>query len=69
MARGDPAFPLENLVPYMRGGRFGVTAMRVRHGEGYLALVDDAKRYGEMTVRFEEAAKATFRLRKEKSQG
>ena len=69
MARGDPAFPLENLVPYMRGGRFAVTAMRVRHGDGNLALVDDAKRYAEMTVRFEEAGKATFRLRKEKAQG
>jgi len=69
MARGDPAFPLENLVPYLRGARFGVTAMRVRHGEHDLALVDDAKRFAEMTTRFEEAAKATFRLRREKGQG
>ena len=69
MARGDPGFPLENLVPYLRGARFAATAMRVRHGEGNPALIDDAKRFSEMTVRFEEAAKATFRLRREKGQG
>lgn len=69
MARGDPALPLENLVPYMRGARFAVLAMRLRHGEHDLDLVDDAKRYADMTVRFEEAAKATFRLRRDKAQG
>ena len=69
MARGDPAFQLENLVPYLRGARFAVTAMRLRHGEHDPDLADDAKRFTDMTARFEEAARATFRLRREKTQG
>jgi hypothetical protein len=69
MARGDPAFPLENLVPYMRGGRFAVIALRHRHRHHDPDLAADADRYIEMTVRYEEAAKATFRLRRERGQG
>jgi hypothetical protein len=30
MARGDPPFPLESLVPYFRGGRFAMIAVRGR---------------------------------------
>jgi len=30
MARGDPPFPLEHLVPYFRGGRFAMVAVRGR---------------------------------------
>ena len=30
MARGDPPFPLEHLVPYFRGGRFAMIAVRGR---------------------------------------
>ena len=69
MARGDPAFPLENLVPYMRGGRFAVIALRHRHRHHDPDLVPDADRYVAMTLRYEEAAKATFRLRRERGQG
>jgi hypothetical protein len=69
MARGDPAFPLENLVPYMRGGRFAVIALRHRHRHHDPDLAADADRYVAMTLRYEEAAKATFRLRRERGQG
>jgi hypothetical protein len=69
MARGDPAFPLENLVPYLRGGRFAVIALRHRHRRHDPDLAADADRYVAMTLRYEEAAKATFRLRRERAQG
>lgn len=69
MARGDPAFALENLVPYLRGGRFAVLALRHRHRGHDPDLEADADRYVEMTMRYEEAAKATFRLRRERGQG
>ncbi|MDQ6909698.1 MAG: hypothetical protein M3Z84_02775 [Actinomycetota bacterium] len=69
MARGDPAFPLENLVPYMRGGRFAVIALRHRHRHHDPDLAADADRYAATTVRYEEAAKATFRLRRDQGQG
>jgi len=69
MARGDPAVPLENLVPYMRGGRFAVIALRHRHHQHDPDLAADADRYVAMTLRYEDAAKATFRLRRERAQG
>ena len=69
MARGDPAFPLEHVVPYMRGAKFAVTAMRRRHGTHDRDLPDDVKRYVAMTERYQEAARATFRLRKERASG
>ena len=68
MARGDPAFALENLVPYLRGGRFAVLALRHRHRRHDPDLEADADRYVEMTTRYEEAAKATFRLHRERGQ-
>jgi hypothetical protein len=69
MARGDPAFPLENLVPYLRGGRFAVIALRHRHRSHDPDLAADADRYIAMTMRYEDAAKATFRLRRDRGQG
>ena len=69
MARGDPAFALENLVPYLRGGRYAVLAIRHRHRLHDSDLAADADRFAAMTVRYEEAAKATFRLRREHGKG
>ena len=69
MARGDPAFPLENLVPYLRGAMFGVTAMSRRHAKHDPDLRADADRYVAMTARYQEAAKATFKLRRDRAQG
>jgi hypothetical protein len=69
MARGDPGFALENIVPYMRGAMFAVTAMSRRHGMHDPDLRADAERYIAMTARYQEAAKATFKLRRERGQG
>ena len=63
MARGDPAFQLENLVPYMRGAQFAVGAMSRRHSQHDPDLRADADRYTAMVMRYQEAAKATFKLR------
>ncbi len=69
MAKGDPAFQLENLVPYMRGAQFAVTAMSRRHSVHDPDLRSDAERYIAMAARYQEAAKATFKLRQEKARG
>lgn len=68
MARGDPPMALENLVPYFRGAQFAVTAMSRRHASHDPDLRADADRYVAMAARYQEAAKATFRLRQEREQ-
>jgi hypothetical protein len=69
MARGDPAMKLENLVPYFRGGRFAVLAMRHRHRRHDADLETDADRYVRMVDHYAEAAVATFRLHREREKG
>jgi hypothetical protein len=69
VARGDPPFPLEHIVPYMRGAQFGVTAMSRRHAKHDPDLGANADRYVAMAIRYQEAAKATFKLRRERGQG
>ncbi|HYW26138.1 MAG TPA: hypothetical protein VE953_18340 [Terriglobales bacterium] len=65
MARGDPAFALENLVPYFRGGRFAMVAVRGR-GYGVPELDRQVERYIAMTDNYMAAAVATFRLRRQR---
>ncbi len=65
MARGDPAFPLENLVPYFRGGRFAMVAVRSRH-YGLPALDRQIERYVAMADHYTAAAVATLRLRRQR---
>ena len=60
---------LESIAPYMRGARFAVVAMRRRHGRHDDDLAADAKRYIEMADRYSEAARATFKLRRERQAG
>jgi hypothetical protein len=55
-------------VPYLRGGRFAALALRHRHRRHDPDLEADVDRYAEMTIRYEEAAKATFRLRRDRGQ-
>ncbi len=63
MARGDPPFPLENLVPYLRGGRFAMIAVgRRRHGVPELDR--QVERYVAMADSYIAAAVATYRLRR-----
>jgi hypothetical protein len=67
MARGDPAFPLEHLVPYFRGGRFAMIAVRVRR-YGVPELDRQVERYVAMADRYMAAAVATMRLRRQREQ-
>lgn len=64
MARGDPPFALDHLVPYFRGGRFAMISVRGRH-YGVPALERQIDRYVAMTDRYMAAAVATYRLRRE----
>lgn len=61
MARGDPAMPLEQLVPYYQGARFALLALKMRHPDDAL-LTADVDRYTAMVQRFETAVIATYRL-------
>ena len=67
MARGDPAFPLDNLVPYLRGGRFAMVAVRLR-GYGVPELDRQVERYAAMADHYIAAAVATVRLRRQREQ-
>jgi hypothetical protein len=65
MARGDPAFPLENLVPYFRGGRYAMVAVRGRR-YGVPELDRQVERYVAMADHYSAAAVATVRLRRQR---
>lgn len=66
MARGDRPVPLEQLVPYFRGARFGALAMSLRHGAHDADLDADTRRFLDMVDGYAAAAIATFRLRRER---
>jgi hypothetical protein len=68
MARGDRALPFEQLEPYMRGAKFAVQALRMRHEDHDPDIAEDARRYFEMAERYRQAAIATFRAKRESSQ-
>lgn len=61
MARGDPAMPLEQLVPYYRGARFALLAMVMRRPDDE-ELRAEVEQYSAMLQRFERAAVETYRL-------
>ena len=64
MARGDPPMPLENLVPYLRGGRFAMVAVKLRR-YGVPELDRQVDRYIAQADRYMAAAVATYRLRRQ----
>jgi hypothetical protein len=66
MARGDPAIPLENLVPYFRGGRYAMVAVKLRR-HGVPELDRQVERYIDMADRYIAAAVATVRLHRERA--
>src|SRR6266702_6103084 len=68
MARGDRPLPFEQLESYMRGAKFAAFALSRRHGEHDPDLADDAARYVEMAETYRQAAIATFRAKRERSQ-
>ncbi|HKA51136.1 MAG TPA: hypothetical protein VKK19_16250 [Candidatus Dormibacteraeota bacterium] len=65
MARGDPTFPLEHLVPYFRGGRFAMVSVRGRK-YGLPQLDRQVDRYIAMADRYMAAAVATYRLHRQR---
>ena len=64
MARGDPPMALENLVPYFRGGRFAMVAVKLRR-YGLPELDRQVDRYIAQADRYMAAAVATYRLRRQ----
>lgn len=62
MARGDPPMALENLVPYFRGGRFAMVAVKLRR-YGLPELDRQVDRYIAQADRYMAAAVATYRVR------
>ena len=68
MARGDPPFPLEHLLPYFRGGRYAVIAVK-RRRYGVPELDRQIDRYVAMADRYMEAAVATFRIHRQRERG
>jgi hypothetical protein len=68
VARGDRPLPFEQLEPYMRGAKFAAVALSRRHKEHDPDLADDAARYVEMAERYRQAAIATYRAKRERSQ-
>ena len=55
-------------MPYPRGGRVAALALRHRHRQHDPDLQADVDRYVEMTITYEEAAKANYRLRRDRGQ-
>ena len=68
MARGDRPLPFEQLEPYMRGTKFAAQALGRRHAQHDPDLANDAARYFDMAERYRQAAIATFRIKRERSQ-
>jgi hypothetical protein len=68
LARGDRPLPIEQLEPYMRGAKFAALAVSRRHAEHHPDLTEDAARYVEMAERYRQAAIATFRAKRERTQ-
>jgi hypothetical protein len=68
MARGDRPLPFEQLEPYMRGAKFAVQAISRRHKDHDPDLAADAARYFEMAERYRQAAIATFRAKRDRTQ-
>ncbi|HEY9286405.1 MAG TPA: hypothetical protein VIT43_00105 [Candidatus Dormibacteraeota bacterium] len=68
MARGDPAFKFENLLPYYNGAYFASVAIKgrlVAAGQTVAAL--EVTAYQEMIVEFRDAIRQTQKLRQARS--
>lgn len=64
MARGDPPFKFENLLPYYNGAYFASVAIKGRlAATGQLDAARQVTAYQEMVTEFRDAIKETAKLR------
>lgn len=64
MARGDPPFRFENLVPYYNGAYYATVAIKGRLATaGQIEAAREVTAYQEMLVEFREAVMQTHKLR------
>ena len=65
MARGDPPFKFENLIPYYSGAYFASVAIKGRlAAAGQLEAARQVTAYQEMVTEFRDAIRETAKLRK-----
>jgi hypothetical protein len=65
MARGDPPFKFENLIPYYNGAYFASVALKGRlAAAGQLEAARQVTAYQEMVTEFRDAIRETAKLRK-----
>ena len=65
MARGDPPFKFENLIPYYNGAYFASVAIKGRLvAAGQLEAARQVTAYQEMVTEFRDAIRETAKLRK-----
>lgn len=64
MARGDPPFKFEHLLPYYNGAFFASVAIKGRLAAvGEVQAAREVTAYQEMVVEFREAIRETHKLR------
>jgi len=64
MARGDPPFRFENLLPYYNGAYYATVAIKGRlAAAGQIEAAREVTAYQEMLVEFRDAVMQTHKLR------
>ena len=64
MARGDPPFRFENLLPYYSGAYYASVAIKGRlAASGQIEAAREVTAYQEMVVEFRSAVIETYKLR------
>ena len=66
MSRGDRPMPFEDLLPYYRGARYGMVPFYIRHRDNQ-EFSAEAREFIRMMDEWIEAAKATFRLKRDRA--
>ncbi len=68
MARGDPPFKFENLLPYYNGAYFASVAIKGRlAAAGQAEAAREVTAYQEMVVEFRKAIIETNKLRQQRA--
>ncbi len=69
MARGDPPFKFENLLPYYNGAYYASVAIKGRlAAAGQVEAAREVTAYQEMVAEFREAIRETAKLRQAQHQ-